>query len=757
MRTQILAALFLAIAGFNPTPALAIVPVNGAAPTITPIPINSAGGDQTDPHVSGDWASYTDGISIRYYNFGSTADTQIPMGNSVRDTLSDVSGSKIVFSRTIPMIGTGVWIFDAATAAAPVEIAPSSAVLRLGSAIGNDTVAYIDFGLQANGELVIHDLGGPSARITNDTAFDQNPAVAPNGNVVVWEHCASSTGNCDIWQAVRSGTGWTVGVVSATADPESNPDTNGTVVVYDAVRSGNLDVFWRPVAGGAEQQIQLSGVERAPSMAGPFVAFESQTTLFAAVDLFLYDVVTNRLYQLTATPLVNEQLVDLTLLADGQVRLVWASDEDGFDQRNIKGATFCLGTCGGPGGTFSANAGPDQIADEGTLVQLDGCGNAGALTWTWTQVAGTPLVGLSDATTCNPAFTAPAVAPGGVVLTFRLEVSDWGARTASDTVDVTVRNVNRPPVTDAGDDQQVLEGTTVTLDGSSTFDPDGDALTYAWTQIAGPVVTLSNPAAESPTFAAPFVSSGSEIFTFQLTASDGTDSATDQVAITVENVNHAPIAAAGVDRSVAIGDPVTLNGSASSDPDGDALDYQWTQVAGPVVALDGSRGAVATFTPSNPGTHVFRLTVSDAFGGSATDDVTIVAQRLSEPPACGVARPTVPYLWPPNHKMISVGIAGVTDPDGDAVTITPVAVRQDEPVDGLGDGDTGPDAVLQEDTVLLRAERSGHGDGRYYHVAFVAEDASGDRCAGTVKVFVPHDMKKPVRAGDGGPLVDSTR
>ncbi len=142
-------------------------------------------------------------------------------------------------------------------------------------------------------------------------------------------------------QAVKNGAVWDVSVASDSANPDANPDTNGTLVVYDSVRAGNGDLFWRPVSGGAEVQLELPGVEANPSIAGNFIAFESRPTLFDTSDIFVYDITTNLLYRITDTPLVTEQLNDITVFPDG-IRVVWASDEDGFDQRNVKAATFSL-------------------------------------------------------------------------------------------------------------------------------------------------------------------------------------------------------------------------------------------------------------------------------------------------------------------------------------------------------------------------------------------------------------------------------
>jgi hypothetical protein len=90
---------------------------------------------------------------------------------------------------------------------------------------------------------------------------------------------------------------------------------------------------------------------------------------------------------------------------------------------------------------------------------------------------------------------------------------------------------------------------------------------------------------------------------------------------------------------------------------------------------------------------------------------------------------------------VPVRIVGVADPEDLHVKITVTAVTQDEPVNGLGDGDTSPDAVLQCGAVLVRAERAGIGTGRVYKVAFTAADAGGAVCTGSVTVCVPHDRR----------------
>jgi len=91
--------------------------------------------------------------------------------------------------------------------------------------------------------------------------------------------------------------------------------------------------------------------------------------------------------------------------------------------------------------------------------------------------------------------------------------------------------------------------------------------------------------------------------------------------------NQTPVANAGDDRTVTTGDSVTLNGSASYDPDGDALYYFWSQVDGPDVSLADVSSANPSFVADEAGDYEFRLTVSDGLAGSAPDQVRIRAQN----------------------------------------------------------------------------------------------------------------------------------
>jgi hypothetical protein len=190
---------------------------------------------------------------------------------------------------------------------------------------------------------------------------------------------------------------------------------------------------------------------------------------------------------------------------------------------------------------------------------------------------------------------------------------------------------------------------------------------------------------------------------------------------------------------------VTLDGSATRDPDGDPITYLWSQVSGIGVVLSDPTAGQPTFTAPFVGIGgtalVFQLIASDDLGAFTSDEVAINILNTNDPPRCELGQASPVNLWPPNHKMLPVRISNVSDPDNNQVAITVTGVTQDEPLNGLGDGDTSPDAVLNGDQALLRAERAAEGNGRVYLVNFTATDAFGESCAGSVSVCVPHDRK----------------
>ncbi|MFP4585783.1 MAG: PKD domain-containing protein [Desulfococcaceae bacterium] len=169
-----------------------------------------------------------------------------------------------------------------------------------------------------------------------------------------------------------------------------------------------------------------------------------------------------------------------------------------------------------------ADAGRDRSVDNGETVVLDGNGStapgSSIVAYRWEQISGPPVT-LASPTSPVSGFAAPPVSPEGAVLGFRLTIRDALDGEASDEVEIRVNFANLPPSADAGENQVAVEGRTVTLDGSRSADSDGGIARYAWEQIGGAPVVLSDSAAVRPTFVAPPV--GGTALAFRLTVEDG--------------------------------------------------------------------------------------------------------------------------------------------------------------------------------------------------------------------------------------------
>jgi hypothetical protein len=184
--------------------------------------------------------------------------------------------------------------------------------------------------------------------------------------------------------------------------------------------------------------------------------------------------------------------------------------------------------------------------------------------------------------------------------------------------------------------------------------------------------------------------------------------------------------------------------------DGTTGTPQWTQLA-PSGSDPGFNTAYAAGYSPTADAFVAALGLNRYGTGYRNETWVLEDAGLTpddDPPVCDQASAVPNRLWPSSHTLIPVSIAGVTDPNGDPVTIAVTGITQDESVSGLSEDDRSPDGVIMGATAQIRAERSGEGDGRVYRINFTADDGRGGMCSGAVGVGVPHNSKKtPIDSG----------
>ena len=341
-------------------------------------------------------------------------------------------------------------------------------------------------------------------------------------------------------------------------------------------------------------------------------------------------------------------------------------------------------------------------------------------------------------------------------------VTDW-VDYVEDTTTVTVYNV--APTTELSAEPQ----TELISFYDLATDPGSDDIKFTWDFGDGstPVTTMyyNDGIAPDPYPSAdeykPMEITDTQIhtytypglFTVIVTVEDDDDGVTiETMTIQIWGQMY-PIADAGPDQTVEqtgyAGADVALDGSGSYDPDSDPLTYDWTWTGGSAIGVSPT-----VMFPL--GTTTVTLTVSDGtYNDSDTVNITIV--DTTPPEITQIGEPI--DLWPPNHKYHTIKISdcvtlvtdnGDPDVDIDDIIITSVSSDEPEDVTGNGDGHTLDDIVIVDaQTMKLRSERQGTGNGRVYTINFEVTDVSGNTAIGSCKVWVRHDQSGDPAIDDG--------
>ena len=598
------------------------VPVTDTTPPTGTVVINSGAASTTSASVTLTLSATDTGGTVtgmKFSNDGSTYSSEVSYATSYSWTLSSGYGTKTVYAKFKD--NSGNW---------------SSAV--------SDTIAYID-ATPPTGSVVINS----GAASTSTTAVTLTLSASDNSGSVTGMKFSNDGATYSSEVSYATSYSWTL----------SSGIGTKTVSVLFKDSSGN----W--MTSPATDTIQLvSPSDTTPPTGSILINSGATTSSSTSVTLTLAasdtaGSVTGMKFSNDGTTWSSEvsytTSYSWTLSSGYGTKTVYALFKDNSGNWMTSPATDTIqyaSSCPVANAGSAQNVAPQRVILDGSASYDPG---GGTLQYGWSQVSGTQVI-IETPT----ASTASFMGIKAGAYRFKLTCTN-GACTNTSTVDVTIQNI--APSVNAGSDRTIDAGTPITLHATGQ-DPNEDSLTYQWTKVSGPSVSIPSMAQQDITFTP--TTAGQYIFSVQ--CYDGVNySAASQVNVTVNAVNHVPTANAGPNQDVNMGSTVTLNGTGSTDPDGDSLSYSWVQASGPVqVTLNGASTAQPTFVANTVGTYQLSLTVNDGKVNSTPSRVTIRILAQNNAPVANAGPDMHAYVG----DDVVLNASSSYDPDLDPITFS---------------------------------------------------------------------------------------
>jgi beta propeller repeat protein len=589
----------------------AVIPLGGGGLRVTEYRLTTETYNQYAPTISGVNVVYTqvegNGELFRVIINGEPGPIVQGPGNQFDP---DLSGTSVAYTNDVTGL-QDIWFYDFLTQEQYKVTASYMADYE--PAISGNNIVYTSTNNYNEDIYWVNTLTGSEFPIASTSNAERFPAI--DGELVAW--VAFEGGNANIRARYLEQVEFPV---ATTVASEVNPSVSGGRIAYLL----DTDVAVFDTGTGETLRVTEDGYQQSHvKIAGNYVFFTDNRN--GNLDIFMHDLGTGLTYQLTSD--VRDQI----LTDADQNRAVF------YDSRYGSNDIFAVEL------TWNhppiADAGQDQSVYAGDIAYLDGTGSSDPdndpivdFRWTFESRPAGSGASLDNDHSATPTFVPDL--EGDYILS--LVVFDGVLWSDPDFVILVATSNNLAPIAEAGTDQLVDVGKVAELDGTDSWDPDGDPIVgYSWAidlAPGGSMAELIGADTDKPTLTPDIEGS----YVISLVVYDGEDwSAPDWVTVVAETPNLPPVAFAGDDQQVIVGETVYLSGS-GYDPEGKPIvGWHWSIKSGPLgytAHLDDPNSRTPTFVPDVIGDYGLGLIVFDGEDWSEWDLMTVTVDSLNVPP-----------------------------------------------------------------------------------------------------------------------------